>query len=119
MMERIWELKEVCVNSPCFLNFDSVAGFSALFSTHEEYAEIKEKKITWLNTAADQLGKSNQDLLIIQESSLVTNSNQSGQPQCNKYRCEAKQWWKPKLQSSKYRLGSFSAGFVSEVIVTQ
>lgn len=43
-MERIWELKEVCVNSPCLLNFDNVAGFSALFSTHQEYAEIKEKK---------------------------------------------------------------------------
>lgn len=31
-MERIWELKEVCVNSPCLLNF----GLSALSSTHEE-----------------------------------------------------------------------------------
>lgn len=75
MMERIWELKEVCVNSPCLLNFDSIAGFSALFSTHKEYAEIKEEKITSLNTAADQLGNLNQDLLITQESSLVTNSN--------------------------------------------
>lgn len=45
MMERIWELKEACVNSPCLLNVDSVAGFSALFSSHEEYADkIKEEK---------------------------------------------------------------------------
>lgn len=41
MMERIWELKEVCVNSPCLLNFGDVAGFSALFSTRGEYAEKK------------------------------------------------------------------------------
>lgn len=43
MMERIRELKEVCVNSPCLLNFDHVAGFSVLFSAHREYAEIKKK----------------------------------------------------------------------------
>lgn len=43
MMERIRELKEVRVNSPCLLNFDDVAGFSLLFSAHREYAEIEKE----------------------------------------------------------------------------
>lgn len=40
-MERIRELKEVCVNRPCLLNFENVAGFSALFSTRPKSEEVK------------------------------------------------------------------------------
>lgn len=45
MMERIWELKEVCVNRPCLLNFENVAGFSALFSTRSRIRWGKKKEI--------------------------------------------------------------------------
>lgn len=41
-MERIWELKEVCVNRPCLLNFENFAGFSALFSARPK-SEVKKK----------------------------------------------------------------------------
>lgn len=44
MMERIWELKEVCVNRPCLLNFENVAGFSAHFSTRPKSVEVKRGK---------------------------------------------------------------------------
>lgn len=44
MMERIQELKEVCVNRPCLLNFENVAGFSALFSTRPKSEEVEKKK---------------------------------------------------------------------------
>ncbi len=55
MMERIWELKEIRVNRPCLLNFEYVAGFSALFSTRPKSEEVKIKK-TCLSTAADRPG---------------------------------------------------------------
>lgn len=44
MMERIWELKEVCVNRSCLLNFENFAGFSALFSTRLKSEEVEKKK---------------------------------------------------------------------------
>ena len=53
MMERIWELKEVCVNRPCLLNFENFAGFSALFSARPK-SEAKKENKTGLGAAADQ-----------------------------------------------------------------
>lgn len=31
MLERIWELMEVCVNRTCLFNFKNLTGFRALF----------------------------------------------------------------------------------------
>lgn len=44
MMERIWELKEVCVNRPCLLNFENVAGFIVRSFPHVPgYAGVKKE----------------------------------------------------------------------------
>lgn len=53
-MERIWKLKEVCVNRPCLLNFQNVTGFSALSSTRPAYVGLKKggEKKTRFSTAA-------------------------------------------------------------------